>query len=79
MIATASASATVNLNRGLVNLRLGLVLEVATSLGGLAGGLVASRLSHDQLFLTFAATLTRGSRACSTRTPTSTPSSSAPP
>ncbi len=57
VIATASASATVNLNRGLVNMRLGLVLEVATSVGGLLGGLAASRLSQRQLFLTFAGTL----------------------
>lgn len=57
VIATASASATVNLNRGLVNMRLGLVLEVATSVGGLAGGITAAHLTQRQLFLTFAATL----------------------
>ncbi|MBI3932923.1 MAG: sulfite exporter TauE/SafE family protein [Acidobacteria bacterium] len=57
VIATASASATVNLNRGLVNMRLGLVLEVATSVGGLAGGLTASLLTPHQLFLSFAVTL----------------------
>jgi uncharacterized membrane protein YfcA len=57
VIATASASATVNLNRGLVNLRLGMVLEVATSVGGLTGGVLAAWLSHRQLFLTFGLTL----------------------
>lgn len=57
VIATASASATVNLDRGLVNMRLGLVLEVATSVGGLAGGILATRLSQRQLFLAFALTL----------------------
>ena len=57
VIATSSASATVSLNRGLVNMRLGLVLEVATSVGGLTGSLLASRLSHRQLFLSFAMTL----------------------
>ncbi len=57
VIATASASATVNLSRGLVNLRLGLVLEVATSIGGLGGSLLASRLSQRQLFLVFGSTL----------------------
>jgi uncharacterized membrane protein YfcA len=57
VIAAASASATVSLKRGLVNVRLGIVLEVATCLGGLAGSLVASRLSQRQLFLSFAATL----------------------
>jgi uncharacterized protein len=57
VIATASASATVNLNRGLVNMRLGLVLEIATSVGGLAGGITAAHLTQRQLFVTFAATL----------------------
>jgi hypothetical protein len=57
VIATASASAAVNLNRGLVNMRLGLVLEVATSVGGLAGGLTAARLSQHQLFVVFGVTL----------------------
>jgi uncharacterized membrane protein YfcA len=53
VIATASASSTVNLDRGLVNMRLGLALEVATSLGGLAGGLTAALLSQRQLLLLF--------------------------
>jgi uncharacterized membrane protein YfcA len=53
VIATASASSTVNLDRGLVNMRLGLALEVATSVGGLAGGLTAALLSPRQLFLLF--------------------------
>jgi uncharacterized membrane protein YfcA len=57
VIATASASATVNLNRGLVNMRLGLVLEVATSVGGLAGGITAAHLTQRQLFVSFAVTL----------------------
>jgi uncharacterized membrane protein YfcA len=57
VIATASASSTVNLNRGLVNMRLGLVLEVATSVGGLAGGLLAALMSQRQLFLVFGITL----------------------
>ena len=57
VIATASASSTINLERGLVNMRLGMTLEVATSLGGLAGGLIAAALTQRQLFLTFGATL----------------------
>ena len=57
VIATASASATVSLRRGLVNVRLGILLEVATAVGGLAGSVVASRLTQRQLFLTFAGTL----------------------
>ena len=53
VIATSSASSTVNLDRGLVNLRLGLALEVATTVGGLAGGLGAVHLTQRQLFLLF--------------------------
>jgi uncharacterized protein len=53
VIASASAAATVNLRRGLVNLRLGLVLEVATSVGGLAGGIAASLLSERALYAAF--------------------------
>lgn len=57
VIATASASSTINLERGLVNLRLGMALEVATAIGGLAGGLLAAWLSQRQLFLVFGAVL----------------------
>jgi len=57
VIASASASSTVNLERGLVNMRLGMVLEVATSIGGLAGGVAAALLSQRHLFLIFGATL----------------------
>jgi len=57
VIATGSASATVNLDRGLVNMRLGLALEVATSVGGLTGGVTSVLLSRPQLFRLFAFTL----------------------
>jgi uncharacterized protein len=57
VIATASASATVNLERGLVNMRLGMALEMATTIGGLSGGLAAALLTARELFLLFGATL----------------------
>jgi hypothetical protein len=57
VIATASASSTVNLERGLVNIRLGMVLEAATTIGGLGGGLAAAFFSTQELFLLFGATL----------------------
>ena len=57
VMATAVASASVNLDRGLVNIRLGLVLEVATAAGALFGGLIAGHLSPRQLYLIFAATM----------------------
>jgi uncharacterized membrane protein YfcA len=57
VIATASVASTVNLSRGLVNFRLGMALEVATTLGGLGGGLLAALLTPGQLFWTFGLTL----------------------
>jgi uncharacterized protein len=57
VIATATASSTVNLDQGLVNMRLAMALEVATTVGGLGGGLAASMFSTQQLFLLFGATL----------------------
>jgi uncharacterized membrane protein YfcA len=57
VIATASASSTINLERGLVNLRLGMLLEVATTLGGLSGSIAAALLTTRQLFLIFGSTL----------------------
>src|SRR5512144_2043574 len=57
VIATASASSTVNLEKGLVNMRLGMALEVATTIGGLAGSIIAAMLTQRQLFLIFGATL----------------------
>jgi uncharacterized membrane protein YfcA len=57
VIATASASSTVNLEKGLVNMRLGMTLEAATTLGGLAGSILAALLTQRQLFLIFGVTL----------------------
>src|SRR5262249_32768410 len=57
VIATASASSTVNLDRGLVNMRLGMALEAATTVGGYAGRVPAALLSQRQLFQIFGATL----------------------
>jgi uncharacterized membrane protein YfcA len=57
VIATATATSTVNLEKGLLNMRLAMVLEVATSLGGLGGGLGAALLSPRALFLLFGVTM----------------------
>jgi uncharacterized protein len=54
IIATSSAVATGNVGRGLINLRLGMALEVATAAGGLAGGLTAQMLSTSALQTIFA-------------------------
>lgn len=57
IVATSSAVASVNVERGLANIRLGITLEVTTALGSLAGALAASRLSSHFLQLLFALTL----------------------
>ena len=45
VIATSSVVSSGRLGRSLVNLRLGMVLEVATTAGGLTGGIVAALLA----------------------------------
>ena len=57
VIATASVASTVNLGRGLVNFRLGMTLEIATTVGGLTGGFLAALLTQRQLFSIFGLTL----------------------
>ena len=53
IIATSSAVAAVNVERGLANMRLGMSLEVSTSIGAVAGAFLASRLSTGTLQLLF--------------------------
>jgi uncharacterized membrane protein YfcA len=55
VIATSSAVSAGRAGRQLINLRLGMVLEVATAAGGLAGGLTAQTLSPRTLQRLFAA------------------------
>lgn len=54
VIATSTAVSAATAGRQLINLRLGMVLEVATAAGGLAGGLTAMMLSPQALQATFA-------------------------
>lgn len=49
VIATSSVVSSGRMGGSLVNLRLGMVLEVATTAGGLTGGLVAAMLSATTL------------------------------
>jgi uncharacterized protein len=55
VIATSSTVTAARVGRALVNLRLGMTLEVATAAGGLTGGLTAQWLSPKTLQLLFAA------------------------
>lgn len=53
VIATSSAVSAARAGHNLINVRLGMVLEVATAAGGLAGGLTAQLLAPRTLQLLF--------------------------
>jgi uncharacterized membrane protein YfcA len=57
VIATSSAVASANVERGLANMRLGIALEVATVLGAMSGALTAGWLSEAILLRIFAVVL----------------------
>lgn len=57
VIATSSSAATVYVAEGFSNIRLGMLLEVATTIGALSGGLIAIFISNQALYLIFAAVL----------------------
>ncbi len=57
IIATSSAGAVLNLERNLVNIRLGMSLEVASVLGAILGGITANHLSATILTKVFATLL----------------------
>src|SRR5215212_8503847 len=54
VIATSSAVSAATAGRRLINLRLGMVLEVATAAGGLLGGITAQTLAPATLRVLFA-------------------------
>jgi uncharacterized membrane protein YfcA len=54
VVATSSAVSAERAGRGLINLRLGMLLEVASAAGGYAGGLTLERLADRSVFLFFA-------------------------
>lgn len=54
VIATSSAVSARTTGKQLINLRLGMVLEVATAAGGLAGGLIVVLMSDRALQILFA-------------------------
>src|SRR6185312_10493517 len=57
VVATSSAVASTNVERGTANMRLGMTLEVATSLGAITGGLTAHWLPPRVLEALFALVL----------------------
>ena len=54
VIATSSAVSSATAGRRLINLRLGMLLEVASTAGGLAAGVTVERLSDGTLSIMFA-------------------------
>jgi hypothetical protein len=53
VIATSSMAGTFNLERGTVNIRLGMVLEVATAIGALFGGTLSGLIRGEVLTVVF--------------------------
>jgi len=58
VIATSSAVSAGKAGRNLINLRLGMLLEVATTVGGLSAAITVARLSNHTLDLIFAVVTT---------------------
>jgi uncharacterized membrane protein YfcA len=57
VIATSSAGAAMNLERQIVNMRLGMLLEIATVAGAILGGITANHLSATVLTKLFSGLL----------------------
>jgi uncharacterized protein len=55
VVATSSVVARGTTQRGMINLRLGMVLQIAAAAGGYFGGSIARRIPEHQLQLMFAA------------------------
>lgn len=54
VVASSTASGSVFVGKGLTNLRLGMLLEVATTFGGIVGGLIAVYISQTIISALFA-------------------------
>ena len=57
VIATSSSAATVYVHEKLTNIRLGMLLEIATTIGALVGGVIAIYIGNKYLYLLFAAVM----------------------
>lgn len=57
VVATSSAVASTNVERGTANMRLGMTLEIATAIGAILGGLTANWITPAQLEFLFALVL----------------------
>jgi uncharacterized protein len=54
VVATSTSAGSVYVGKGLANMRLGMTLEIATTLGGISGGLLAASVSPSVLAGLFA-------------------------
>jgi len=54
VVATSTSAGSVYVGKGLANMRLGMSLEIATTLGGISGGLLAASVSPTVLAALFA-------------------------
>jgi uncharacterized membrane protein YfcA len=72
VIATSSGAASVYVKEGFSNIRIGMFLEVATTLGALAGALIASIVSPSLIAVLFGGVLV-GTALMSTKIPKETP------
>ncbi|MBX3016825.1 MAG: sulfite exporter TauE/SafE family protein [Bdellovibrionaceae bacterium] len=57
VVASSTAASSVYVGKGLSNMRLGMILEVATTLGGICGGLLAVWIAPDLISMIFGALL----------------------
>jgi len=57
VVATSSAVASTNVERGTANMRLGMTLEIATAIGAILGGLTAAWIAPRHLEILFALVL----------------------
>src|SRR5277367_6114274 len=55
VVATSTAAGSVYIGRGLANMRLGMTLEISTTIGGILGGVLAVQVSQRALSILFAA------------------------
>jgi uncharacterized membrane protein YfcA len=78
VIATSTAAGSVYVGRGLANMRLGMTLEITTTIGGILGGIVAVHVSPQALSILFAV-LTLVTAALMLRSKRDRPRASGPP
>src|SRR6202030_2185598 len=57
VIATSSGAAAAYVKEGLSNIRIGMFLEIATTLGAVLGAFLATRISTSAIAITFGAVL----------------------